>query len=217
MSSTLCAVLLKIIAGYLYLMVLSRAFRALKCSWGNRCRSFSFPRKGLYSYSNKCSVDVIGFRRRCRSQEWTSLRIPLCYKCSKSSVFLTIYTSGNWQWCGGEIGRLSVALHMQCQVIRTAEAAITVTALEGFGSGVLAVVAGEFVGTCEPPFAALPGALVWFFSWNKKNILVRNAMIYLLAMNSFKRVFLDGLSLEQHYGVLSIVAIARVENGSQNT
>lgn len=157
-------------------MVLSRAFRALKCSWGNYCRSFSFPRKGLYSYSNKCFCRC---NRLSPAMSITGMNITedtLCYKCSKSSVFLTIYTSGNWQWCGGEVGRLSVALHMQSQVIRAAEAAITVTALERFGSGVLAVVAGQFVGTGEPPFAALPGALVRFFSWNNSNILIHNAI-----------------------------------------
>lgn len=66
------------------------------------------------------------------------------------------------------LGRLSVALHVQGQVIRATEAPITVAALERLGPGVLAVVTGQLVGPREPPFAALPGALVWLFTWKKK-------------------------------------------------
>lgn len=119
----------------------------------------------------KCSVDVIGLCRRCRSQEWTSLRIPSLQVLQKSS-WLTIYTSGNWQWCGEEVGRLSMSLHMQSQVIRTTEATFAVGAFERLGPCMLAIVTGQLVGPRKPPLASLPGAFVRLLSWKQTSILV---------------------------------------------
>lgn len=49
-----------------------------------------------------------------------------------------------------------VPLHVECQVIGAGEAAPTVVALEGLGSRVFPEVAGEFVGSGEPPLTAFP-------------------------------------------------------------
>lgn len=49
-------------------------------------------------------------------------------------------------------------------MIASAEATIAVATLEGFSSGVLAIMAGEFIRSGESPFAALPRTLVGFFS-----------------------------------------------------
>lgn len=71
---------------------------------------------------------------------------------------------GNWQWWGTRRGpgpTLSVALHMQSQVVRTAEAPVAMTAFERFRPRVLAVVAGQLVAPGESPFASFPGAFVW--------------------------------------------------------
>lgn len=120
-----------------------------------------------YSYSF-CSVDVIGLCRRCRSQEWTSLRIPSLLQVLQKCSWLSIYTSGNWQWCGEEVGRLSMSLHMQSQVIRATEATFAMGALERLGPCVLAIVTGQFVGPRKPPLASLPGAFVRFLPWKQK-------------------------------------------------
>lgn len=117
---------------------------------------------------HKCSVGVIGLCRRCRSQEWTSLRIPSLLQVLQKCSWLTIYTSGNWQWCGEEVGRLSMSLHMQSQVIRATEATFAMGALERLGPCMLAIVTGQFVGPRKPPLASLPGAFVWFLSWKQK-------------------------------------------------
>ena len=82
--------------------------------------------------------------------------------------FLLCTVNGNWQWCGVVIGRLDVALHVQRQVVRTAEAAVTVATLEGFGSGVFAVMAGELVGAGEAPLATGPGTPIGFLTWNER-------------------------------------------------
>lgn len=57
-----------------------------------------------------------------------------------------------------------MAPHVQCQVVRSAETAVAVAALEGFGAGVLAVVASQLVRTGESPHATLPRALVRLFT-----------------------------------------------------
>jgi hypothetical protein len=56
---------------------------------------------------------------------------------------------------------------MEGQVIRPGEAPITVGALEGFGSGVLPVVAGQLVGAREPPLTAGPGTAVRLLACKK--------------------------------------------------
>ena len=53
-----------------------------------------------------------------------------------------------------------VPLHVECQVIGAGEAAPAVVALEGLGSRVFPKVAGEFVGSGEPPLTAFPRTLV---------------------------------------------------------
>ncbi|KAF7270070.1 hypothetical protein GWI33_016928 [Rhynchophorus ferrugineus] len=63
---------------------------------------------------------------------------------------------------------LGVPFHVQRQVIGPAEATFAVTALERFGAGVFAVVPGELVAARETPFASLPRAFVWFFTWNQR-------------------------------------------------
>lgn len=63
---------------------------------------------------------------------------------------------------------LGVSLHVQSQMVASAEAAIAVAALEGFSSSVFAVMASQLVRSCESPFAALPWAFVGFFSWKNK-------------------------------------------------
>lgn len=52
-----------------------------------------------------------------------------------------------------------VPLHVQGQVVRAREAAVAHPALERLGARVLPVVAGQLVGSREPPVAAVPGAL----------------------------------------------------------
>lgn len=61
-----------------------------------------------------------------------------------------------------------MAPHVQGQVVRAAEAAVAVAALERPRPRVLAVVARQLVGAGEPPLAADPRATVWFFTWNKR-------------------------------------------------
>lgn len=56
--------------------------------------------------------------------------------------------------------RLHVPLHVQGQVVGPGERPVAEVALEGPVPGVLAVVAGEFVGAGELPAAALPVAVV---------------------------------------------------------
>lgn len=58
-------------------------------------------------------------------------------------------------------------LHVQSQVIGAREAAVAHGALEGFSPGVLPVVARQFVWARKSPIAALPRALVRFFTWNQ--------------------------------------------------
>ena len=60
-----------------------------------------------------------------------------------------------------------MALHVQGQVVRTTKASVAVAALERFRSRVLAVVAGEFVRSGEPPLAPFPRALVGLLACNK--------------------------------------------------
>lgn len=66
-----------------------------------------------------------------------------------------------------EVGRLGVALHVEGQMVRAAEATVAVAALEGLRPGVLPVVAGQFVGSREPPLATFPRTLVRLFTWNE--------------------------------------------------
>lgn len=59
---------------------------------------------------------------------------------------------------------LHVTFHMQRQMIGAREAAITVATFKRFGAGVLAIMTRQFVTARESPFAALPGAFIWFFT-----------------------------------------------------
>ncbi len=61
-----------------------------------------------------------------------------------------------------------VPLHVQCEVVRPGEGALTMLALEGLDPGVLPVVPGQLVGTGKAPLAALPGAAIRLLSCNKK-------------------------------------------------
>jgi hypothetical protein len=65
---------------------------------------------------------------------------------------------------------LSVSLvpfEMEGEMVGAREAPITVGAFEGFGSGVLPVVAGQLVGARKPPLTASPGTSVRLLTWNK--------------------------------------------------
>lgn len=53
---------------------------------------------------------------------------------------------------------------VQTQVVGSGEAALTDLAGERLVAGVLAVVAGELVASCETPVATFERALVWFLS-----------------------------------------------------
>ena len=57
-----------------------------------------------------------------------------------------------------------VALFVQGQVVGAGEAAVTVRALEGLGSCVLAVVPGQLVRAGDTPFTALPATAVRFLA-----------------------------------------------------
>ena len=57
---------------------------------------------------------------------------------------------------------------VESQMVGAGEGAVAVDALERFGTRVLAVVAGQFVRTGEPPLAAFPRALVRFFTCHQK-------------------------------------------------
>jgi hypothetical protein len=60
--------------------------------------------------------------------------------------------------------RLRVAFHVQREVIRAREAAVTMPALEGFGARVFPVVARQLVRTGEPPLTTFPRAAVRLFA-----------------------------------------------------
>lgn len=57
---------------------------------------------------------------------------------------------------------------MQGQVIGARKAAIAISALEGFGSSVLAIVTSQFIAPCETPFTAFPRALVGLLTYNDR-------------------------------------------------
>lgn len=57
-----------------------------------------------------------------------------------------------------------VALHVQRQVIGASEGALADVAFERFGTRVLPVVTGQFVGPGKPPLTFRPMALVWLLS-----------------------------------------------------
>jgi hypothetical protein len=64
---------------------------------------------------------------------------------------------------------LSVSLvpfEMEGEMVGAGEAPITVGAFEGFGSGVLPVVAGQLVGARKPPLTASPGTSVRLLTCN---------------------------------------------------
>lgn len=73
-----------------------------------------------------------------------------------------LHGGGGGRYMGAALrgGSVLVPLHVQGEVIRAGEAAVAHAALEGLGSRVLAVVAGQLVRAREPPVAAFPGALV---------------------------------------------------------
>ena len=60
-----------------------------------------------------------------------------------------------------------MALHVQRQVVRPREAALTAVTLERLGARVFAVVPGQLVGAGEPPLAALPRAPVRLLACNQ--------------------------------------------------
>lgn len=57
-----------------------------------------------------------------------------------------------------------MAFHVQRQVVAPREAPFAHDALEGFGSGVLPVVAGQLIRSREAPLALWPLAGVGFFT-----------------------------------------------------
>lgn len=61
-------------------------------------------------------------------------------------------------------GKLDVTFHVQCQMIGTRKATITMTTFEWLGTGVLSIVARQFIAACKSPFATFPRALVWLFT-----------------------------------------------------
>lgn len=62
-----------------------------------------------------------------------------------------------------------VSFHVQGQMIRTWEAAITIAALERFCSCVFAIMTCKLIAPCKSPFAALPRALVGLLTCNERN------------------------------------------------
>lgn len=62
-----------------------------------------------------------------------------------------------------------MALLVEGQVVRAGEAAVAVAALEGLDSGVLAVVARQFVRASELPRAAFPRAQVGLLTYRGRN------------------------------------------------
>lgn len=62
-----------------------------------------------------------------------------------------------------------VSFHVQGQMIRTWEAAITIAALEGFCSCVFAIMTCKLIAPCKSPFTALPRALVGLLTCNDRN------------------------------------------------
>lgn len=65
-------------------------------------------------------------------------------------------------------GLVLVPLHVQGQVVRAGEAAAAGQALEGLGSGVLAVVSGELIRAGKAPVAAIPAAPVGLLTWDER-------------------------------------------------
>lgn len=61
-----------------------------------------------------------------------------------------------------------VALHVQCQVVWTREAATAGDAFEGFRSGVFAVMPRQFIRAGETPVTSFPTASVWLLTCTKK-------------------------------------------------
>ena len=58
--------------------------------------------------------------------------------------------------------------HVQRQVIRAGKAALADLTLEGLCAGVLAVVAGELIGTGKTPLALGPLTAVRLLAWERK-------------------------------------------------
>lgn len=59
-----------------------------------------------------------------------------------------------------------MTFHVERQVVRTGETSVTVGTLEWFAASVLPEVSRQFVRAGEPPFAALPAALVRLLTWS---------------------------------------------------
>ena len=60
-----------------------------------------------------------------------------------------------------------VPFHVQRQVIRAGKTSAAHTALERLGPSVFPEMASQLIRTSETPLTALPGALVWLFSYNR--------------------------------------------------
>lgn len=73
---------------------------------------------------------------------------------------------------GDDCAVLDVPLHVQREVVTPREAAVTMTTFEGFGAGVLPIVAGQLVTAGEAPATTFPLALVRLFSWNRDKQLL---------------------------------------------
>lgn len=62
-----------------------------------------------------------------------------------------------------------MALHVQCQVVWTREAATAGDTFEGFCAGVFAVMPRQFIRAGKTPVTSFPAALVWLLTYYDKN------------------------------------------------